>query len=52
MAYFKCPRCKVIFKRDIRKQLAKHFLTKSGCYLSSCNDGTESFCKPIKRKKR
>ena len=45
---FQCPKCKIIFKRDMRYKVEKKNLKKRG-YLSYCSDvKTKTYAKQIR----
>ena len=53
MAYFKCPKCKYVFFRDLRKVGNKEFLTKDGNYRSTCDDDDKTrVCKRVNKKEQ
>lgn len=42
---FKCPQCKTIFKRDMRKKVERMFMTNKG-YKSTCKETNKTcYCK-------
>ena len=44
---FKCPACKKIFTRDMRKTAEKSFMTKRGYYSGCDKTGENHYCKLI-----
>ena len=49
MAKFKCRHCGIVIKRDLRLNITKYFMTKTGRYKSYCETkGKDVFMKRVK----